>query len=254
MILLISAAIMIVPVVVYILYLTVIQDIITRFNTKLKEKEHKRINRKVIVIAGGVLIVAAIVIALVAAPNIKMRKGVKDIVVDVAEDFGVYDIKLDSIDREEKVGTFTSDTFSSLANKQKLEFFKELNKYSGEYSEYFDFSDVYPAHMIIESNGNEYSAEIDDYTSDYYFRYLYDGNKIVYSQTCYGNSSSNNTSNNTSNNSSNKTTKTKCELCNGTGSVKYYYGSSDFEAIINGYDPYTFGPCSRCDGDGYYYK
>lgn len=44
--------------------------------------------------------------------------------------------------------------------------------------------------------------------------------------------------------------KVKCKLCNGTGSVKYNYGSSDLEAILSGHDPYTFGPCSSCDGTG----
>jgi hypothetical protein len=42
----------------------------------------------------------------------------------------------------------------------------------------------------------------------------------------------------------------KCSLCNGTGSVKYYYGSSAVEAWLDGQEDYTFGPCSRCDGTG----
>ena len=38
-----------------------------------------------------------------------------------------------------------------------------------------------------------------------------------------------------------------CPSCNGTGYVKFYYGSSDLEAILDGYDPYTFGKCPLCD-------
>ena len=42
----------------------------------------------------------------------------------------------------------------------------------------------------------------------------------------------------------------KCYLCNGTGRVKYYYGSSDLEAYLNGYDPYWYGQCGVCLGTG----
>lgn len=42
----------------------------------------------------------------------------------------------------------------------------------------------------------------------------------------------------------------RCGLCNGTGSVKYYYGSSDLEAYFNGQRPYTYGTCGSCGGSG----
>ena len=42
----------------------------------------------------------------------------------------------------------------------------------------------------------------------------------------------------------------KCAMCNGTGYVKYYYGSSDLEAWLSGHDAYTVGECSRCNGTG----
>lgn len=48
--------------------------------------------------------------------------------------------------------------------------------------------------------------------------------------------------------------KVKCDLCNGTGKVKYYYGSSALEAYLSGHNDYEYGPCSRCDGKGYYYE
>lgn len=43
---------------------------------------------------------------------------------------------------------------------------------------------------------------------------------------------------------------TKCAVCNGTGYVRYYYGDSDWEAILSGHDPYTTGPCTSCGGTG----
>lgn len=42
----------------------------------------------------------------------------------------------------------------------------------------------------------------------------------------------------------------KCAVCNGTGYVRYYYGSSDLEAWLTGHDAYTVGKCQSCDGTG----
>jgi len=42
----------------------------------------------------------------------------------------------------------------------------------------------------------------------------------------------------------------KCVICNGTGHVRYYYGSSDFEAWLTGHDAYTVGTCTSCGGTG----
>ncbi len=49
------------------------------------------------------------------------------------------------------------------------------------------------------------------------------------------------------------TEKVTCSNCNGTGKVKYYYGSSALEAALNGHNDYEYGPCSNCDGKGYKY-
>lgn len=41
-----------------------------------------------------------------------------------------------------------------------------------------------------------------------------------------------------------------CPACNGTGTIRFYYGSSDLEAILSGHDPYTLGTCPMCNGRG----
>ncbi len=57
--------------------------------------------------------------------------------------------------------------------------------------------------------------------------------------------------------SSSTTTSSKekitCSFCNGTGSVKYYYGGSALEAALNGQNDYEYGKCTSCDGEGYKY-
>lgn len=51
----------------------------------------------------------------------------------------------------------------------------------------------------------------------------------------------------------NQLTKVKCSFCNGSGSIKYYYGDSALQAALDGYDDYEYGPCPSCNGTGYTY-
>ena len=46
----------------------------------------------------------------------------------------------------------------------------------------------------------------------------------------------------------------KCQTCNGTGKVKYYYGESDLEALIDGHEASWYGNCGSCGGKGKIYK
>lgn len=41
-----------------------------------------------------------------------------------------------------------------------------------------------------------------------------------------------------------------CPACNGSGTTRYYYGSSDLEAILSGHDPYILDTCPMCGGSG----
>ena len=45
-----------------------------------------------------------------------------------------------------------------------------------------------------------------------------------------------------------------CSICNGTGKVRYYYGSSSTEAALAGKNDYEYGPCTSCGGKGYVYR
>lgn len=95
--------------------------------------------------------------------------------------------------------------------------------------------DVFYYEIYLNSNSDKYRID---------FSNIRKNGEIIYGPNASNDSSSN--SNNTSN-----TTKIKCTVCNGTGSVKYYYGSSSLEAALNGHDDYEFGPCSSCNGTGY---
>lgn len=54
-----------------------------------------------------------------------------------------------------------------------------------------------------------------------------------------------------SSSSSTSGSSVKCSNCNGTGTVKYYYGSSALDAALAGQDNYSWGPCGMCNGSGY---
>jgi len=51
--------------------------------------------------------------------------------------------------------------------------------------------------------------------------------------------------------SSSSSGKEKCDRCNGTGMVKYYYGDNATEAFLNGYEDSWYGQCGSCQGTGY---
>lgn len=43
----------------------------------------------------------------------------------------------------------------------------------------------------------------------------------------------------------------KCPACNGSGTIRYNYGSSDLEAWLTGHDAYTLDTCPMCHGRGW---
>lgn len=110
-----------------------------------------------------------------------------------------------------------SDNFSELPVGTRNEYLSELRSIRHGHSLFNNWL-LEEDRTIVHSNGQKYNAE-------------------------------NKKTNTISNNNNSSGTK-KCINCNGTGTVKYYYGSSDLEAILSGHDPYTFGPCGMCNGTG----
>lgn len=168
-----------------------------------------------------------------------MRTGI----LTVAEKYGLTDIQdvefeWGSGDDSHKYSvSIESELFGSLSDEDKMLYYRDV---SWETDLYFDIDG--------SSLSNEvgclkiYSGEDLYEYADHYGRKLYKNGEVIAEEV-------KKSSNNSSNNSSKKSGK-KCSMCNGTGSVKYYYGESDLEAILTGHDPYTFGPCPSCDGTG----
>jgi hypothetical protein len=94
--------------------------------------------------------------------------------------------------------------------------------------------------VFLDSKGNEYAVAYDRDVYGYASGIIKKNGEKVYSYYKAGNYGDYDGSGGSG----------SCPMCNGTGSVRYNYGSSDLEAILSGHDPYTYGPCTSCGGTG----
>lgn len=135
--------------------------------------------------------------------------------------------------------------FEKLTHKEMVAFFKESSEIvrddhvlKAEDIEVLSDGHTYQAKKGYPSPFAEYFAfcdgeAIDPERLDAYYEMCANEDAAYYAQAAAGGSSGG-----------------KCSRCNGTGSVRYNYGSSDLEAILSGHDPYTYGQCGSCGGTG----
>lgn len=130
---------------------------------------------------------------------------------------------------------YHSNMFGEFTDEEKMEFFQkihEVDHINGYYTGIQTDTHTYVAtHSIAKGWNLEsfYNAQL-PYISDF----------IDYFYYTRGHSSS----------SSSSSSGNVCSRCNGTGGVRYNYGSSDLEAVLSGHDPYTYGTCGSCGGTG----
>lgn len=138
-------------------------------------------------------------------------------------------------------GEFTDDMLNQLSTID----FEYVNFPYADYEIHVVSTLVYP--IIVDASGQEYTISEDILLKGDVIAYISTDAKLAYNanvgENIYGVLGRNR-------DSSPSTTREKCAICNGTGYVRYYYGSSDLEAILSGYDPYTVGKCTSCDGKG----
>ena len=136
---------------------------------------------------------------------------------------------------------FSSDEFDTLTNEEKLiamEIIHDLR--ISEYSTKVNSLSLYRSVVETPEGLYEYEEEGSPTISRINLNgeKLYD-HKLIDSPTRAETSYSGGTQ------------RKKCATCNGTGYVRYYYGSSDLEAILTGHDTFTVGKCPSCKGTGY---
>ena len=88
--------------------------------------------------------------------------------------------------------------------------------------------------IFLDSAGNEYTAYYVSYSRGVFAQIQKNG-EVVFDYAFYRSPADDNGS---------------CPWCNGTGGMKYNYGSSDLEAIFSGHAPSTYGTCGSCGGSG----
>lgn len=131
--------------------------------------------------------------------------------------------------------------------------------------ERYTFADIGAGGYGIDPSGDCWKIEYEDgevyYTKISLSQGVYisdsgvelDANNIRYPEPNAKKSSVSNSGKKSSSSSSKTESKKsrKCPNCNGSGIVKFYYGSSDLEAYLDGVDPYTWEECPMCHGTGY---
>lgn len=137
--------------------------------------------------------------------------------------------------------------FGSLTPDEMKLFYDNLSRYVNNYDndDVFLWMDEFKDEAVYTLGKGDDRMVIVDGSDEFVFNeecvYTNEGHYVVAElkeSYSYGN-----------NNSSSK--GKKCSWCNGTGSVKYYYGGSDLEAIIDGHESSWYGQCGSCGGTGY---
>ena len=215
----------------------------------------KRSNKKIIII---LCVIAVIALASLIGVNVyrdqkekarenEQRQTLHNAIVNGSIALGITDIEIVSIDvvRDDD-GAYkcmpiyaTSEQFGKLSSEEKVQFFIDLHADADvSIKHYIPFTELLGEEpyggLRIMSNGHEYMYQYSYRTWELYR----DGKKFYeHNPSGYVPGSSN-------------SAQKKCQHCNGTGSVKYYYGSSDLEAFLNGHESSWYGPCTSCNGTG----
>ncbi len=142
-------------------------------------------------------------------------------------------------------GTFTEEMLRQLST---IEFEYEEMEHNG-FSIRASSCLLYP--IIRDEDGNEYTVSEDVLLKGDTIAYISPDAELTAPASVGDDINSFGSQGSTGNSSAgSRPTGEKCPVCNGTGYVKYYYGDSDLQAYLDGYDPYTVGECTSCNGTG----
>ena len=185
------------------------------------------------------------------------RELVEARVRPIAETFCIWDLKLDRIEDSDWKNdcVFISEDFANLSDEDKLLFLVAC-------SADLDDRDTFPLESDRYGNYIEVIVECD--SAKYWTGIFTDGEsclmrnqaKVLSMPTDHAKEISAEIEKEVQawraqNGYPQTTGNTRCSLCNGSGYVKYNYGSSDLEALLDGEAPYIVGPCPSCHGTGW---
>ncbi len=200
------------------------------------------INKRTIIITvsiAAVVIIAIILCVCLVPPALEKAEKEKIIKADlanvepsifaIAEDYGIDDLVFKRRGSYNVI-QYTSEKFKALSQEQCLYLLEDTIKDS--YLESYRLDGAAIDGVVVEINGYYYGHSKGYGELRYYSKCVLEI-KTDYAQAKYQEylDEKENSSNNGS----------ICGICNGTGSVKYFYGDTPF---------YDFGPCTSCDGTG----
>lgn len=186
-------------------------------------------------------------------------KGTNSTVLDyfnsIAEEYGVSFYKITKKgDKNPDVYAYLRD-FINLSDEQKTRFFLKvgwsITLSSGETLSLLN--GLWPDFFVI-CYAHRYSIKNESYSSGCVELIDFSLSGTGKESTLYKLRVQNNSTQTTHTENTKTKTKTKCSTCNGTGLIRYYYGGSSIEAILDGQPDSTVKQCYKCNGTGYIYK
>ena len=170
----------------------------------------------------------------------KEKKIVERVLIPYGEENGIDDLEF--IDNSSGYDyEYSSDKFMELSDAAKLDF---INGFENSWN------DANKDDLPIGGNlSRDPYIKLELCKNDISY-YKFDGalmmhqKGVVGDKTVYRAAASNKKKDKTSN-------KKVCSVCNGTGTQRYYYGSSTIEAWLSGHEDSELGQCYHCHGTGY---
>ena len=167
----------------------------------------------------------------------------EEIVLPIAEALGINDLVFEYIEPGSLDATccFSSETYGSLSDEEKLNLLVAVASETRLNDNYFPHgSEHYGNYFDFEMISGEHTYR--DFTTGGSSWLMQDGEKVFSMTTEYAQSFNRKPSGSGSSG--------KCPWCNGTGQMKYYYGSSALEAFIDGQPNSYYAKCGGCGGTG----
>ncbi len=156
---------------------------------------------------------------------------------------------------------FESENFVSLTEEDKLCFFEDIDALEmialegasvAEFAIVVEFIDLHSGGKVYDVSFSEWGHDLKEDGQYIHRRQIkaYDA-EAEYKEYKQEQEELNNALNGNKQPEGNGFGDTKCSWCNGTGAVKYYYGDSELEAVLNGHEDSWYGTCGSCGGTGY---
>ncbi len=207
-----------------------------------ESKKKKKITIILIILAAVVVIVLAILLIPKAVYHSKIINNVKQKAQELGIENCSASIKVQRLGTgmSRQIVTVKCSNFDTFSDSEKLQIAIELDEAAEATSGGIE------SLRVIKCKGIKYDYD-ESYGALNEQTLLCNGQVVAYVK--YQHDPNYNPSSGTSSNYSSG--KSICPYCNGTGSVKYYYGDSSWDAALNGKNDYEFGPCYSCHGTGY---